>query len=195
MPEFHFTALLALGMLTCIYTYKKWSAHAAFRRAQLQHGCQNPPRYPHRDPIWGYDLYRLRKQATKAGHFYQLCDLHFKLHGKTFEELLFGTKVIHTMDPDNIRQVAVNSFQDWGKSSSGRRASTPVLGDGIFTQDGSAWKHSRDLIKPLFTRSELVDLRPLPAYTDRLLGLIPRDGRTTDVQPLLHKFVSMSLTP
>lgn len=194
MLESHFSALWALGLLICVYAYKKWSTHTAFRRAMLQFGCQRPRRYPHRDPIWGYDLYRLREQAMKAGHFYQLYDLHFKLHGKTFEELFFGTKVINTMERDNIQRVAVYSFQDWGKNSSRNSAFAPVFGDGIFTQDGAAWKHSRELIKPLFTRSEIADLRPLPTYTDRLLGLLPRDGRTTDVQPLLHRFVLKFLT-
>ena len=195
MLESYYSALWVLGLLTCLYAYKEWSAHAAFRRAMLQSGCQVPPRYPHRDPIWGYDLYRLREQATKAGHFYKLYDSHFKMHGKTFEELFLGTKVINTMERDNIQRVAVYSFQDWGKSSSKNRnnASTPVFGEGIFTQDGDAWKHSRGMIKPLFTRSEIADLRPLPTYTDRLIGLLPRDGSTTDVQPLLHKFVPDSL--
>ena len=191
MLELKFFALWALGLLTYIYVHKKWSAHTAFRRAMLQSNCQKPRRYPHRDPVWGYDLYRLREQASKAGYFYQLYDSHFKMHGKTFEELFWGAKVINTMERDNIQRVAVYSFQDWGKASSRDRnnAFAPVFGDGIFTQDGAAWKHSREMIKPLFTRSEIADLRPLPTYTDRLIGLLPRDGRTTDVQPLLHKFV------
>ena len=163
MIESYLSALWALGLLTCIYAYNEWSAHAAFRRAMLQSGCQRPRRYPHRDPIWGYDLYRLREQASKAGYFYQLYDSHFELHGKTFEELFFGAKVINTMERDNIQRVAVYSFQDWGKASSRNRniAFAPVFGDGIFTQDGAAWKHSREMIKPLFTRSEIADLRPL----------------------------------
>ena len=198
MLESYYSTLWALALLLCLYAYKEWSAHVAFRRAMLQSGCQKPPRYPHRDPIWGYDLYRLREQASKTGYFYQLYESHFKMHGKTFEELFLGTKVINTMERDNIQRVAVYSFQDWGKSSSRNRnnAFTPVFGEGIFTQDGAAWKHSREMIKPLFARSEIADLRPLPTYTDRLIGLLPRDGSTTNVQPLLHKFVPIfSVSP
>lgn len=191
MLESVYAAVWALGLLTCLYACKEWSAHATFRRAMLQSGCQRPRRYPHRDPIWGYDLYRLREQALKAGYFYQLYELHFKLHGKTFEELFLGAKVINTMELDNIQRVAVYSFQDWRKSASRNRNNpfSQVFGEGIFSQDGPAWKHSREMIKPLFTRSEIADLSPLPTYTDRLIGLLPRDGRTTNVQPLLHKFV------
>ena len=187
--ESHITALWALGLLASIYLYKKWNAHIAFCRLERQCGCQRPRRYPHRDPIWGYDLYRLRLQAAQAGHFYPLYDVHFKLYGKTFEELFFDTKVINTMEPENIQQVAVSSFQDWGKVASRSTASAPVLGDGIFSQDGAAWKNSRELIKPTFSRIEIADLSSLSTFTDRLLGLLPRDGRATDVQPLLHKFV------
>ena len=182
-----------MGIFVGIYACKEWAAHIAFHRAEHRNGCQRPRKYPHRDPIWGYDLYRLRDQATKAGNIYQMYEMHFKLHGKTFEEQILGTKVLNTMEWENIQRVAVYSFQDWGKDSSRNTASTPVFGDGIFTQDGAAWKHSREMIKPLFSRLEITELEPLPTYTNRLLGLIPRDGRTIDVQPLLHKFVFKSL--
>ena len=138
MLQSHLTALWALGLLASIYLYKNWSAHIAFCRLERQCGCQRPRRYPHRDPIWGYDFYRLRLQAAQAGHFYFLYDVHFKLYGKTFEELLFDTKVINTMEPENIQQVAVSSFQDWGKVASRNT-------------DGAVLKNLRELIKPTFS--------------------------------------------
>ena len=96
----------------------------------LQSGYQRPPRYPHCDPIWDYNLYRLDKQASKAGYVYQLYDSHFKMHGKTFEELFLGAKVLNTMERHNIQRVAVILFQDWGEASSKPRnnAFAPIFG-------------------------------------------------------------------
>lgn len=39
----------------------------------------------------------------------------FDLHGKTFEEQFFDTKIVNTMEAANIQKVAALSFQDWGK--------------------------------------------------------------------------------
>lgn len=115
---------------------------------------------------------------------------HFYLYDKTFEERFFDTKIINTMQSANIQQVAALSFRDWGKSSSRNASASPFLGRGIFSEDGAFWKHSRDLIKPLFARSEISDVNNLGVFVDRLFELIPRDGSTFDIQPLLHKLVS-----
>ncbi|MCJ1360323.1 MAG: hypothetical protein MMC33_010328 [Icmadophila ericetorum] len=80
------------------------------------------------------------------------------------------------------------SFQDYGKLALRNKALSPLLGSGIFSQDGAEWKHARDHIKPLFTRSELSDdIESFKTYIDRFLGLIPRGGSAADLQPLLLK--------
>ncbi len=176
-------------LLICVFIYHKWSAYTTFQKAVTQHGCQRPRKYPHLDPIWGYDLYCERAEATQRGQLMKLYMRHFHLHGKTFEERFFNTKIINTMEAANIQQVAALSFQDWGKSSSRNAAVSPFLGRGIFSEDGAFWKHSRNLIKPLFARSEISDVNSLGVFVDRLFELIPRDGAMFDIQPLLHKLV------
>ena len=114
---------------------------------------------------------------------------HFDLYGKTFEERFFDTRIINTMEAANIQQATALSFRDWGKSSSRNAPSSPFLGRGIFSEDGTFWKYSRDLIKPLFARSEISDVDSLGFFVDRLFALIPRDGATIDIQPLIHKLV------
>ena len=119
---------------------------------------------------------------------------HFELYGKTFEEQFFNAKVINTMEVANIQQVAATSFQDWGVGPlrQGSFSSSPFIERGVFSHDGAVWKHSRDLIKPTFSRSEISNLDSLSVYMDRFLALIPRDGSTTDLQPLLHRLVGLS---
>ncbi len=74
------------------------------------------------------------------------------LYDKTFEENLFDIDMIKTVKPDNTQQVAISAFQDWGKTASRNSASAPVLGDGIFSQDASAWKHTREPIISIVSR-------------------------------------------
>ncbi|KAL6720823.1 hypothetical protein ACLMJK_002748 [Lecanora helva] len=91
------------------------------------------------------------------------------------------------MEAANIQQVTALSFHDWGKSASRNSSSSPFLGKGIFSEDGIYWKHSRELVKPTFARSEISDVDSLGTFVNRLFDVIPRDGSTFDIQPLLHK--------
>ena len=174
------------------YLYKQRTESRAYRAAALQHGCREPPRYPHRWP-YGIDLLRARMAAIEVGRYNRLYLEQYQKYGKTWEENLAGTKVINTMEPANFQQVAAHSFHDYGKLAMRNKALSPLLGDGIFSQDGPVWRHSRDLIKPLFMRAELSDLDSFKVHVDRFLSLIPRDGTTVDLQPLLLKLVPYSM--
>ena len=182
-----FIVIILLALVQ--HLYGKWIESRAFRAAALEHGCQKPRRYPHKWP-YGVDLLRARLAAIRKGRYNRLYLEHFQTHGKTWEENLAGTRVINSMEAANFHQVAALSFHDYGKLAMRNKALSPFLGDGIFSQDGARWKHSRDLIKPLFTRAELSgDIDSFKIYADRLLSLIPRDGSTVDLQPLLLKMV------
>lgn len=172
-----------------VYIYRKLKAYSTFKAAKIQHGCQRPPRYPHRDPIWGYDLYSERAKATQRGQMMKLYEGHFDLYGKTFEEQFFDTKIINTMEAANIQQVTALSFHDYGKSASRNSSTSAFLGRGIFSEDGSFWKYSRDLVKPTFSRSEISDVSSVGEFVDRMLELIPRDGASIDMQPVMHNLV------
>lgn len=127
--------------------------------------------------------------AIAAGRYNRLYLEQFETYGKTWEENLAGTRVINTIEAANFQQVATLSFQHYGKLAMRNKALAPFLGNGIFSQDGAPWKHSRDIIKPLFTRAELSDIESFKVHVDRFLSLIPRDGGTVDLQPLLLKMV------
>lgn len=158
------------------YVYRKWNNWRVCRAVAIKHGCQPPPKYPHTDRFWGYDLVKRRAEAIKDGGQMDLYTKHFDMYGKTWEENALETKVINTMEKLNIQQVAALGFEDYGKPS--RKVFAPFLGDGIFSQDGPKWKHSRELVKSTFSRAELSDVGSLELHANRLVELIPRDGST-----------------
>ena len=49
---------------------------------------------------------------------------------------------------------------------------TRFLGNGIFTQDGESWSHSRALIRPSFTRAQIADFQVLGSYFEEFLETI-----------------------
>lgn len=60
----------------------------------------------------------------------------------------------------------------------------PLLGRGIFTQEGAAWKHSRELLRKQFIRAQYQQLdQAFAEHVENLLMCIPSCG-TVDLQPL-----------
>jgi cytochrome P450 len=137
---------------------------------------------------------KLRQVSIEQWWLMGLYMNHFHLFGKTWVEKAFNDKIINTMEKLNIQQFVTSSFKDYGKPS--KSLFTPLVGDGIFSQDGPQWKHSRNLIKSTFFQPEISDLTSLRVHVDRFIRLVPRDGRTIDLQGLLHKLVpNLSLAP
>lgn len=177
------------AILVLVYIYEKWTSYRVFRAAAIQHGCKRPPKFPHRDQIWGTDLLKLRMKAAEEGRQSKFGLELFNTIGTTFEENFLGTKVYNTTEVQNLQQVGTTAFNDYGKPAVA--FFMPFLGEGIFSLDGAPWKHSRDLIKPIFSRSEISDVNTLGIHVDRFLDKIPCDGTTIDLQPLVHNLVGL----
>ena len=59
----------------------------------------------------------------------------------------------------------------------------PLLGNGIFAQEGLAWKHSRELLRKQFARIQYQNLDHFREHVDNLIARLPVDG-FIDLQPL-----------
>lgn len=81
----------------------------------------------------------------------------------------------------------INLTTEW--SFGPRRVITlPMFGDGIFTQEGAAWKHSRDLLRPHLTHRQYEELAVFTEPMEDLLSELPRNGGVVDLQPLFFRF-------
>ncbi|KAL8865321.1 MAG: hypothetical protein Q9198_009378, partial [Flavoplaca austrocitrina] len=72
--------------------------------------------------------------------------------------------------------------------SKGRRRKVmfPLFGDGIFTQEGDAWKRSRELLRPQFVHKQYEDLELFRDVVDDLISVLPSKG-VIDLQPLFFR--------
>ncbi|KAL8699909.1 MAG: hypothetical protein Q9201_005736 [Fulgogasparrea decipioides] len=69
-----------------------------------------------------------------------------------------------------------------------------MLGEGIFTQDGRPWKHSRELLRRQFVRINFKDLSTFDRHVDDLVtGLSSSDG-VIDLQPAFFRFTLATTT-
>jgi len=64
------------------------------------------------------------------------------------------------------------------------------FGNGMLVTDGYQWKRSRALIRPTFDIAHIANLGRLQSHVDRFMGLLPRDGSTIDLFPLLKRLAS-----
>lgn len=159
------------------------------RQKAQQWGCEPPNKYPHRLP-WGIDLYRLQMDGAKKGRYHRLSIDLFNRHGPTYESHLFGTRYINTRDTKNLQTFLANNHNDYCKNTMQRAVMLPLLGQGILSSNGPEWRKSRELVKPLFKRAEVGDIHRFEKYVNKMIKLLPRDGSTTDLAPLLQKLVS-----
>ena len=110
--------------------------------------------------------------------------------GKTYECNSWGSRQIHTMESENIHAVLVNFFDMFGVQAIRLAVGEPFIGPGVFSTDGPYWRHSRELIKPMFARAQISDLDALQVHLDHMLEKIPRDGSTVELQSLLKMMVN-----
>ena len=166
------------------------------RRKRLKElGCMEPPDYPHKDPIFGLDVFFDNIKNLKNRRFLDGFKTRFDLYGETFRAIRMGTTSIYTNDPKNYQAVHALQFSDYGVQPLRRDATLPFLGEGVFTMDGPFWEHSREIIRPTFARSNVTNLPAFEAHFRKFLELIPRDSSTVDLKPLLYRLVSLRCGP
>jgi hypothetical protein len=189
MPKIEvFVFSLVVTVLTIFYS--RWQRKKRTNTLKIQHGCKDPAQYPHQDQAMGSDLVRLRMEAMKEGKFFRLYASQFEKYGKTWQENWRGKPLINTTEPANVQQVAARAMEDYGKDPERVKAQSPFFGPSIFS-DGAVWKHAREMVKPIFTRAEISDIRHLESFVDRFMELLPIDEREVDVQPLLNRLVCL----
>ena len=158
---------------------KKAEEHFAAER-----GCKSLKRWNSKWPF-GLDLLMKAFQCARKEQILQFFLSVVEESGSTFEQNLLGARGIDTVDPQNIEAILSKQFTEFGL---GLRRPTffPLLGSGIFTQDGAAWKHSRELLRPQFAQNRSENFEQIKSCVDNLLSCIPADG-VVDLQPLFFR--------
>ena len=99
-----------------------------------------------------------------------------------------GGRTIWTLAPDNIRTIN-STARKWGVEPLRLSAMRTLCGRGFLTTDGSTWQHSRRLLKPTFSKANVIDFPTLSSAVHELLSRLPDNGAVVDLQPLLDNLV------
>lgn len=61
------------------------------------------------------------------------------------------------------------------------------MGDGIFTQDEQAWKHSRELLRHRFARMQYQNLRGFRDHIEHLINVLRESNGVVNLQPHFYR--------
>ncbi len=204
MATFQLPTLLHV-LLGSIFFYVIYHVHwelttGASRRVLIKkHGCEPVARNPDYNyfpnNIVGYKVLLENLKALKEHKFLENVRHRFLKHGKntTVHRFIF-TDLVQTIEPDNLKTMLALNFKDWSLGDRRTKAFIPFLGRGIFTTDGAAWQHSREMLRPNFTRSQVADLATFEIHVDELIKNLPRNGATVDLQELFFQLTMDSAT-
>lgn len=187
MPILVALAAFALLFLRFLFTFVQ---NHRFAKA---HGCQEVPQQPQFERIIGYDSFKRQVAMFKAKQVLPDLFRRFEDVGNTFSHVSMGRKIWVTREPENVKAVLATNFKDFGIGQR-FRAMGPLLGQGIFTSDGALWEHSRALVRPSFTKSQVADLDTFETHIQHFIHKIPHDHSTIDLQTLFFQLTLDSAT-
>jgi cytochrome P450 len=199
---------LALGVILILILRQAFTSIQNYRFAKA-HGCEEPAALPQSERILGYGNFKQQVAMAKARNILGDGKRRFEEVGDTFSVVTMGRKLWITRDPENVKAILASNFKDFGI---GKRLNAlgALLGQGIFTSDGTLWEHSRvsigsekgqqsaneyqALVRPSFTKGQVADLDTFETHIQHLFAKIPRDGSTIDLQPLFFQLTLDSAT-
>ncbi|KAJ5239494.1 hypothetical protein N7468_004113 [Penicillium chermesinum] len=192
-------ALLGLAFITRIVS-EKWRHSQNAKRL----GCQPAPIAPSKDPLGISDILeiiqadkdkvvpevlesRTNTMRDKAGRYVST----FRLKRGLGENVL-------TFDPENLQAMLAKQFKDFSVGGERLGCMGPLLGKGIFINDGAEWLHSRTMLRPQFTRDQISDLRLEEHHVQNAMRAIPVAGSNgwteVDIQSIYFNLTLDSAT-
>ena len=185
-------------MLACLTSSKEIR-----RRIVQREGCQPLKCLPNKwFPPFGLDkLVKVIQAEKKKQHPLLIVKDHEK-HSDTYAQWGGSTYTVITRDQSNLRAMLssnlkynyvrfrgseeANIVPAFEVGSSRHGCIQPLLGDGIFTQDGQKWESSRKLLAPMIRRPTLPDLSIFERHFQQRHESICTSIRFLDMKPRIN---------
>ncbi|PGH29678.1 hypothetical protein GX50_07563 [[Emmonsia] crescens] len=182
---------LVFGILLAVIAHTFYSLavvryqdYQANRKLGRQHGCELPPELSKKWPL-GIDRIKELWTSNADGRLLAfLCSVakQYEPGNTLYQYLLFGPRAFLVLRAENVEAVLSTNFEDYGFGARGD-IFAPLLRNGIFTQEGPLWKHSRGLLRKQFSRVQNRNLTHFHEHVDNLIACLPSRG-VVDLQPL-----------
>ncbi|TGO77094.1 hypothetical protein BELL_0123g00090 [Botrytis elliptica] len=133
----------------------------------------------------GLNILKRQYDALLSGHLLSFQAEHFEKMGEAF-----GSDGFLTTDPENLEAILGTRFNDRTSDSAPTAQNSPMIGEGIFTQDSHSRKPSRSILHRQFSRvqSQSQNLSIFSAPLEKILAVLSSRSGTIDLQPLFFLF-------
>jgi cytochrome P450 len=188
--------VLALAVVYAAFrvlaAFVQWRKRQAFMREK---GCLPAPWVPSWDRIYGLDLFLKNIGHLKNHTLLEKTNRRFQeTKFRTFQLVVLGRHLHQTIEPENLKTIQAIDFKKWSLGERRKTAFHPLLGEGIFTTDGAAWQHSREMLRPNFARTQIGNIDTYEKHVSHLIAAIPADGQTVDLSELFFRLTIDSAT-
>lgn len=137
------------------------------------------------------------RRNMSDGRFLHRLEKTFDGMGMSCAFEIGSNRIVMTEDPEIAKTCLSTSFKDYDIGQR-KDALSPLLKNGIFTQNGEPWKHSRAMIRPLFAKEQLSQLHVIDArfevLLDKVRDNVRLDQQPFDILPLLQCFTMDTIT-
>jgi cytochrome P450 len=176
---------LTLTLVLPILTHRTKLHLASLRRA-----CASPPLRPSSDPLFGLDILFTNINYLKTNQRVKQWHNSFRQYGATYGFYLFGKRTIATIDARNVQFVLATEFEKFGVGPGRLKGSLPMVGRGVINTDGEVWRKGRDLIMPVFSRSQIANREMFERHFAKFLERLQGCGdETVDLKPMFDELV------
>ncbi len=180
--------IVLVGLLICIggLLYRQFKVYSERRKLQFYHLCRPAPRLLQMETILGLSAMLENLKAWKARKFLELARKRYNIAGLTYSATVAGNRTIFTIEPENIKAVFADHFDDFDVGWLRLRGFGPAFGEILFTSDGARWRHQRAMMRPAINRRQILDFQFFKSDINVLIDRIPKDGSTIDMAPLFY---------
>jgi cytochrome P450 len=189
---------LVLALVAVYAAFKVLTAFVQWRKRQAfmrEKGCLPAPWVPSWDRIYGLDLFFKNMGHLKNHTLLEKTNRRFQeTKFRTFQLVVLGRHLHQTIEPENLKTIQAIDFKKWSLGERRKTAFHPLLGEGIFTTDGAAWQHSREMLRPNFARTQIGNIDTYEKHVSHLIAAIPADGQTVDLSELFFRLTIDSAT-
>lgn len=106
--------------------------------------------------------------------------------GHNFALRILLWREIVTAEPRNVEAILSTQQAEFSLKFRERDFKS-FFGSGIFSQEGPAWKHSRDMLKSQFRQKRTATLELITPHTEELIQCI-EPGERVDIFDLFHRY-------
>ncbi|SDT26732.1 cytochrome P450 [Bradyrhizobium canariense] len=101
----------------------------------------------------------------------------------------FGRSSFILNTPDAIRHVLVDNYENYTRTPAGIRVLRPMLGEGLLTAEGRAWKYQRRTLAPAFTPRAVATLVPhmIAAIDETVATLREKGSAPVDLREVMQR--------